>query len=201
MGKKNYQPQLVQDFVHQQYLKNTTLHSLQTNRAVPKKNGGIQESSGSAKPNSKEHRAVISAADHSLVGIQSSQVRREKGGGWIHAFSSGVFFSNETEGLHGFFGQKCYMGLVDLYMNMYACSTYNIYAYIMYTYIDVCIESYLHTIYIYTYQRLHVLFVSPSRQNRRTQKQQDPKHQKYMFQPGSFNHQNNENPFLTQIKI
>ena len=52
----------------------------------------------------------------------------------------------------GFFGQKCYLGLVDLYMKMYACSTY-IYMHIscMYIYTDVCIKSYLHTIYMYIY--------------------------------------------------
>ena len=50
--------------------------------------------------------------------------------------------------------------------------------------------------YVYIYISKITRFVY-----RRAQKQPDPKHQKYMFQPGSFNHQNNENPLLTQIKI
>ena len=124
MGKKNYQPQLVQDFVHQQYLKNSTLHSLQTNRAVPKKNGGIQESSGSAAKPIPRNTAQ-SSRPQTIPWWESNHLRcgGKRGGGWIHAYSPGVFFSNEVKDFMGF-GKKCYLGLVDLCMNMYACSTY-----------------------------------------------------------------------------
>ena len=102
-----------------------------------------------AKPDSKEHRAVISAADHSLVGIQSSQVRG-KGGGWIHAFSPGVFFPMKLKDFMGFFGQKnaTWGWLIYIWRCMHVVHVY-MYISCIYIYIDVCIKSYLHTIYIY----------------------------------------------------